>query len=382
MDKESAAKFVMQQEQAFEPQFQGGLGAYYVLLCSRCFLDEGLRLTSESFGIETNIACPNCGQTDGLKFDLPRLRYLVQLFFTVGTMHRADFGAAPVLVSNEHQKNGVSLPPWSAPDLELLSKKTGLGVFLYGPRLWMVGENYPLKSLMQKEEKSSIIRRIVTEFPVVNLDVSERFYRMRVNPSESKSFAEYDSPPDRFCGAGRLDSPDFPILYGSQDMQVCVHECRTTVDDEAFVATLSPTRELKLLDLTHILREENVTEFESLDMAVHMLFLARSHAYPITREIARVAKEAGFDGVIYPSYFSLLRTGSRPFETIYGMSIRRIPDLEKYATGQIIANLALFGRPISEGLLKVNSLNRVIMSKAHYTLTFGPVGFENTWSPT
>jgi RES domain len=211
--------------------------------------------------------------------------------------------------------------------------------------------------------------------------VSERFYRIRINPRAPSSPAEFDSPPPEFCGVGRLDSQDFPVLYGSQDIQVCLHECRTTVDDRPFVATLQPTRDLKLLDLTHILREgSSASEFESLDIAVHMLFLAGKYAYPISREIARAAKEKGFDGIIYPSYYSLLRTGSRPFETIYGMSIRKIPDLEAYATSQSIANLALVGRPLAQGVVTVKALNAVVLRRAEYSLSFGPVGFENTWA--
>ena len=75
-------------------------------------------------------------------------------------------------------------------------------------------------------------------------------------------------------------------MYGSQDLPVCVHECRVTAEDELYVATLSPTRDLKLLDLSVLLREEDGTEFDSLDMAVHMLFLAGKHSYEISRDSA------------------------------------------------------------------------------------------------
>ncbi len=101
-------------------------------------------------------------------------------------------------------------------------------------------------------------------------------------------------------------------MYASPDLDVCIHECRVRAEDDIYVATLSAKSELRLLDLTEILLEEEVTEFESLDIAVHMLFLANEHAYPIAREIAKVVHKAGFDGIIYPSYFSLLRTGAMP----------------------------------------------------------------------
>jgi hypothetical protein len=62
-----------------------------------------------------------------------------------------------------------------------------------------------------------------------------------------------------------------------------------TAEDELFVASLAATRDLKLLDLTQLLYEEHVTEFDGLDMAVHMLFLAGPHSYEITRLIAQAA---------------------------------------------------------------------------------------------
>ena len=119
-------------------------------------------------------------------------------------------------------------------------------------------------------------------------------------------------------------------MYGSQDIDICIHECRAAAEDDIYVATLKPQQDMRLLDLTHVLKED-VTEFESLDMAIHMLFLAHSHSYEISRAISLAAKDAGFDGLVYPSFFSLMRTGGRPFETSYGLSLRRyLPEAEKW----------------------------------------------------
>ena len=49
------------------------------------------------------------------------------------------------------------------------------------------------------------------------------------------------------------------------------------------MATLRPVRDLELLDVAALLDEtQKVDEFESLDLAVNMLFLAGEHSYPIT----------------------------------------------------------------------------------------------------
>ena len=165
-------------------------------------------------------------------------------------------------------------------------------------------------------------------------------------------------------------------MYGSPDLETCIHECRVTVEDELYVATLSPTRNLKLLNLAVLLKEEKISEFKSLDMAVHMLFLAGKHSYEITREIAQTAQSAGYDGIIYPSYFTLLRTGSVPFDTIYGISVRRFPTLQKREQSKTIPNIALFGHPIRDRKVTVQCINRLILDYVQYRVCFGPVGFE------
>jgi hypothetical protein len=131
-----------------------------------------------------------------------------------------------------------------------------------------------------------------------------------------------------------------------------------------------------VLDVAELLWEEQATEFDNLDMAVHMLFLAGSHSYEISRALSLAAHAAGFDGIIYPSYFSMLRTGAMPFETILGISHRRVPQLVDREKSKIIRNLALFGRPIEDNKLQVRCINRLILSRVIYGVHFGPVGYQ------
>ncbi|MGY2808687.1 hypothetical protein ACVIHF_005417 [Bradyrhizobium sp. USDA 4506] len=121
---------------------------------------------------------------------------------------------------------------------------------------------------------------------------------------------------------------------------------------------------------------ENVTEFESLDMAVHMLFLAGGHSYEITRDIAATAHANGFDGIIYPSYFSLLRTGGAPLETVFGISHRAIAQYSEREKSKTIPNMAIFGRPIKDGAVAVKCLNRLRVERVAYRYHFGPVGYR------
>jgi hypothetical protein len=102
--------------------------------------------------------------------------------------------------------------------------------------------------------------------------------------------------------------------------------------------------------------------------------LAASHSYDITRRVSLLVAEAGFDGIVYPSYFSLLRTGAIPFETAYGLSGRVIARYAEHEQSKIVPNLALFGYPIAEGKVEVKCVNRLLVTRVEYDLKFGPVG--------
>ena len=343
------------------------------LLCSDCFHDEGLRLISAEVGQKDMSGCPNCGSQNSMKLTRKHVALLAQRFFVRGSIRRTTYGGYPEVQFNTQQPTSIDVAPWLEPDIQLIEKTLQVGFFRYSPRLWMVGEVEPLKALQNANSRAEIISRILNDFPGRILDIDEHFYRVRKDPAHPDSFSEYDSPPVEKLGKGRLDTPELPILYGSQDLEVCLHECRVAAEDEIFIATLAPSRRLRLLNLAEVPWEETVTEFESLDMAIHMLFLAGNHSYEISRDIAFAAHRNGFDGLVYPSYFTLLRTGATPFETILGLSHRRFPGFREYARRNTISNLALFGSPIAEGLVTVRCIDRVMLNKVEYKLNFGPL---------
>ena len=344
-----------------------------LVACSQCFTDEGLRLDAEKLGLDDPSPCPRCGMTNGRKLTSPGLMDLAQHYFVWGSMQKAEYGAAPIVQFNDRRKTDVDVPRALSGDVELFESVLGIGFFYYGPRLWMLGEIEPLKDLQCERSRNEVIDRILNEYRSEKLTKQTRFYRVRKDPEHPSDNGQYDSA-KACCSNGRLDSSQMPVLYASPDLQTCLHECRVTAEDDLFVATLRPSRELELLNLTTLLEEpERVSEFESLDLTVNMLFLAGEHSYPISRAIARSAQRAGFDGLIYPSYFSMLRNGVKPFETTYGMSNRRIPQYKKFEDLKVSPNLGIFGRPIEDGLLDVSCINRIVLSMVNYSVHFGPV---------
>ncbi|MFM9184025.1 RES family NAD+ phosphorylase [Legionella pneumophila] len=294
-------------------------------------------------------------------------------------MSKQKFGAAPKIQFN-YSNPGDDFSSFSEPlkkDMKMIESAIGLRFFYYGPRLWMIGENEPLKALQRKKTRKKIIERIIKEYPVETLDINRALYRLRKNPSNEKLPSEYDSPPESVLQNGRLESVTLPIMYCSQEIETCIHECRSTVADDLYLAILNPTKDLHVLNLAKIIQDDS-TEFESLDIGVHMLFMAAEHSYELSREIAVGIKNAGFDGLIYPSYFSSLQTGAQPLETVIGLSIRRFSRLKESLEAEIKPNIALFGRPLEEGKVKINCISKVVLKKVTYDFDLGPVETAET----
>ena len=350
-----------------------GKGTGPFVACSNCFVNEGLRLDADRLGEDDSSVCSRCAANDGRKLTTSRLATLAQHFFVWGSVHRLDYGAAPAIQFNDRRKTDIDLPGSLRADAAIFGDALRIGFFLYGPRVWMVGEIEPLKELQCEKTRSDVIHRVLREYGSRRLTARDKLYRVRKNPDNPSHHNQYDSPPPGLSN-GRLDTPLSPALYASPDLQTCLHECRVTAEDELFVATLRPKRDLELLDVAALLNEPSeVTEFESLDHAINMLFLAGEHSYPITQDLSRAARSAGFDGLVYPSYFSMLRNGVKPFETTYGMSHRMIPQYREFEEAKISANFAIFGRPVQEGLVDVCCINRVVLSTVFYSVHFGPV---------
>jgi hypothetical protein len=321
-----------------------------ILACSSCFNDSGLKLDAIKAGFSQDSICPNCLQTNGNKLDEHRLSELASSFFVRGSVFRSFYGAANVLQFNEYHygKEEVDVPSWLQDDLRLIEKLLKVGLFYYAPSLWKLGEIEPLIKLTEADQRSTVIYQILDKFPTRNLPAGTSFYRLRKNPKHPVEAASYDSAPDEFLGKGRLDSVTLPVLYGSQDLDICIHECRVTVEDNLYVGLMSTLQPLNVLDLTGEITEEG-DAFESLRLTIHMLFRAPDHSYDIIRAIAVEAKARGLDGLIYPSYFSRL-----------------------HVNGDTIENIGLFGRPVLENKIAMMSAHRIILNTVVYDYNFGP----------
>jgi len=297
---------------------------------------------------------------------------------------KKGYGSFPLIQFNEMQPRDGDYEGDESlrSDVTLLTEKGSIRFFHSAPRAWMWGEIEPLKALINPCTRMTVINRVLEQYPEKILPRDTILYRLRRDPCDPDDYLEYDSPPREFIEQGRLDSKDLPVLYCSDEIDTCIHECRVTVEDELYLATLAPRANLRLLDLTVILpNPDGVTDFESLDLAINMLFNAAEHSYEISRDISLAAHQAGFDGLLYPSYFNRIRTWQMPNENIYGMSVRGFSQFHEHIKAGTFANVALFGRPIRERAVKVISINRLIIHTVSYDFRFGPTPKQIDPSP-
>jgi len=324
------------------------------LLCSDCFKDHGLRIEARKIGEVSAERCSNCGSLEGAKLSEEAVIELTRRFFVYGSFLKTKYGGASLLRFGGRTK--VKFPNWLEPDVFLLKNKCGIEFGLRGPGTWRIGEVIPLERLKNKSTRQTAAEDIVKRFPKRLLATGETFYRLRKGIEFGKEIIEdqYDSPPQG-GGQGRLDGADRSVMYGSQDLEICIHECRVTAADVCHLATLRAAQPLDLLDLcAQQITEDGKTPFESVWIAVQYIFSAEEHSYELARAIAKAAEVIGLHGIAYPSYFRTLR-------------------------GTEIPNLALFGHPIAERKVELVCANRLSLNSARYQFGLGPCFSLSPW---
>ena len=196
--------------------------------CKNCFIDEGLRLDAAAFGKEYSSVWTRCGTEGGAKLSMKAMATLAHTFFIQGCVHRGAYGAAPYIMFNDRRKTEVEEPGWPSEDASIFEEILGIGFFYYGPPEWSVGVISPLEDLLQNDTRDEAVTRILRSYESTILTENDTFYRVRKNPNRPSDHAQYDSPPvhRENRSEGRLDARELPILYGSPDLQTCLHECR------------------------------------------------------------------------------------------------------------------------------------------------------------
>ena len=218
-----------------------------------------------------------------------------------------------------------------------------------------------LKSFDENGHRGHLTRvgtEILKRCSDVCLEPGERIYRIRTNPKKIQDPQDIDTPPtqkDTTKSSGRFDSSDLPVLYASSDVETALHESRVRLGDEIVLGTLEISIRQKLVDLDAV--KACLEGGRNLNADYHYFLRARlgsqeSTDYRMLRFLAYEARLAGFDGIKFRSFYSMLREGY-----------------------EAAVNYALFGYPIREARLNLKSWNTVRLLKASYDFQFGPLPY-------
>lgn len=325
------------------------------IACSDCFANEGLRRTMRARGVRSDAPCVRCGSSRGSRLDREALEDGAREFFVDGSILAETL--APVYQVNASNPCPAALDPTVAADAALVRELVGLVVFDYGPPLWQLGYTDHYHDVVEGDPQSAA-RALVRKAEAITVATGTPLHRIRRNLEMDPTVtdpATFDPPPDGVARQpGRWDDLASPVLYVSDDLELCLHECRVTLSDEIVLATLAPTRDLTLLDVSGGFGVDGPTRFQ--DGGLFADFMPRSRReewLSICRAVAGAACEAGYDGVRYTSYYSF--------------AIAEVPGL----------NLALFGRPLRAGLLELRSVNRVRLTTMTYGFALGPALYHD-----
>lgn len=329
-------------------------------LCTLCFRNFGVRREAELVaGGPVSSPCPNCKLIGGGFLDRGVCEQLLHRFFVEGSIPPEAGGHAPVYEFNPHHLHGeVLFATELDSDLELLSRFLGVGLFHYGPPLWRFGhtDHYSaLKGNMedgtatQGEARKAIWEEVIARCSIKTLEPGMSIFRVRRGQQLPPAIpAEFDTPPPGLASEGRYDSAERPVFYGAEDVETCLHESRVTLSDYIALATFTPTRPLRLLDLADNIDDSSArTPFEQVDVFMKRLAFAGKQDYDLCRELAAEIEERGFDGFLFISYFA-------------------------QAHRQKLRNIALHGHPVQSGKLQLVSVNRIRLAETNYKYSFGP----------
>lgn len=215
---------------------------------------------------------------------------------------------APVYQVNRLNPCPATLDPTLAADAALLRELAGLVVFDYGPPLWQLGhtEHY---DAFAEGDPARVADALVSGGAATTVPAGTAPYRIRRNLEVGPNIvdpATFDPPGEQVARQpGRWDDLGSPVLYVSDDIELCLHECRVALSEEIVLATLITTSDLRLLDMSQGLATTGPTPFENGTLFADFMSRSRRDDWlVICRAISAAARRAGYDGLRYSSYYS------------------------------------------------------------------------------
>ena len=144
----------------------------------------------------------------------------------------------PSVQFNRHQRTSIDVAPWLESDLRLSRKASCESAFSTTVRACGCSgkDTGPLEALQDPLTRAEINITCPQRIPGANTQHGRMFLSIAERSDAlQQSFRSVRLRPGGLLGAGRFDTAELPVLYGSQDLEVCLHECRVTAEDEIYL---------------------------------------------------------------------------------------------------------------------------------------------------
>lgn len=337
------------------------------VLCSNCLKNEGLRREAAKFGPSTADSCLRCGTRGGSKLDRPAVEELFRRFYCYGS--QAAVYLPRVFTDGGHEDDDIHLEQSAKNDYDGLKEVSGLRLRRHTPHIYEMGFTEIRSDIEEvlaqdpssaSEETAEILRknlRILLEAGTdYEMQEGERLYRARISPARPLDLSEYDSPPTEKTVPNRIGVKGDRVWCGAFDIGTCLIEIKPHIDDvihhRVFVASLKAVGILKMIDFT---RWREGTKSAALDITLDAFFQANQSSYHFTQLLGSFARSRGYDGVVYPSAMECIAENKKRWR-----------------------NVALFGGPVAEKRLAIESINRILIRNVNYSFDLGPAWDDDT----
>ncbi|MEK8212589.1 RES family NAD+ phosphorylase [Paenibacillus sp. FSL L8-0463] len=104
-----------------------------------------------------------------------------------------------------------------------------------------------------------VLSTFISHLPSITISVNQDFFRGR-KWEEGRTFKnvrEIKAPPAYLAGAGRINPVGLPFLYVADSIGTALREVHQKAGTPTTIAKCSPNRELRIIDLTHGIEEED-----------------------------------------------------------------------------------------------------------------------------
>jgi hypothetical protein len=333
------------------------------VLCVDCFSNHGIRVEAARIAVADGAPCPNCGGSGARLTSQEQVDSLLRKFFEHGTTAPAGRWEPLFKLGSGklHLLHDVVFDKTLRSDYALLLQHSSGTVFHNAPNTWRLGYTTIAANLEEAIDSASnpsqdelvarLMDRTIDHCVVSVIPKGRSIYRLRINLDQPFDPTQFDAPPTALDSRARFSGGSQPTFYGAFDVETCLHECRVLAEHKLTLATLTTTRDLRLVDLTHVPYDgpdEKGGEGGDLFYFINSRLVFGSRSVT-SRLFGLRIRERGFDGIVYPSFFSDVR-----------------PNCERNP------NVALFGNPLREGTVVLSSLNSLRLDTIRYDFTFGP----------